>query len=86
MKKSIMFLINGLGVEKSGSYSIDLEECMPNLMRLRETSYFTTAIIPALEKEGAYRDFFLDDTTRSEANYIKSFVNDSKLKTNPTFL
>lgn len=86
MKKSIMFLINGLGVEKAGSYSIDLEECMPNLMRIRETSYFTTAIIPAMEKNGAYQDFFLGDTTRSEATFIKNFVGNSKIKNNPTFL
>ena len=86
MKKCIMFLINGLGIEKSGSYSLDLDECMPNLMRLRETSYYTSAIIPAVEPNGAYQDFFLGDTSRSEAKFIKSFINGDKIKNNPTFL
>ena len=31
MKKSIMFLINGLGIEKPNSYSISIDQTMPNL-------------------------------------------------------
>ena len=70
MKKSVIFLINGLGIEKPGSYSISLEESMPNLVRTKETSFFTTAIISALEKRTAYQQFFLGNTYKQDVNYI----------------
>jgi len=41
MKKSVIFLINGLGIEKAGSYSISIDQCMPNLAKVKETSFFT---------------------------------------------
>ena len=64
-KKSIIFLINGLGIEKPGSYSISLDQDMPNLARTKETSYFTTAITNSLEYRSAYQQFFVGDTYRT---------------------
>lgn len=78
MKKSIIFLINGLGIERPGSYSISIDEAMPNLSRAKETSYFTTAIISSLEYKEAYESFFLGDTSKQELEYLKEYlVNDS---------
>ena len=83
--KSVIFLINGLGVEKAGSYSIALDQCMPNLARTRETSFFTTAVIDSLEYRSAYQSFFLGNTSKAELNYIKEHIINEDLKNNPTY-
>ena len=75
MKKSFIFLLNGLGIEKAGSYSISLDQCMPNLAKTKETSFYTSAIINSLEYRSAYRQFFLGDTYKLELKYIKDNIN-----------
>ncbi len=85
MKKSIIFLINGLGIEKPGSYSISIDQCMPKLSRIKETSYYTSAIINSLEYRSAYEQFYLGDTYQKEINYIKDYIINENLKENPTY-
>ena len=85
MKKSIIFLINGLGIEKPGSYSIAIDQCMPNLSRLKETSYFTTAFTNSLEYKSAYQQFFLGDTYANEIEFIKNNVLGEELVNNQTY-
>ena len=85
MKKSVLFLINGLGIEKPGSYSIAIDQCMPNLSKTKETSYFTTAIISSLEYRSAYEQFFLGDTYRKELEFIKENILGPNLVNNATF-
>ncbi len=83
--KSVIFLINGLGVEKAGSYSISIDQCMPKLARTKETSFFTTAVINSLEYRSAYQQFFLGDTSRIELNYLKEHIINNQLSSNPTY-
>ncbi len=85
MKKSVIFLINGLGIEKAGSYSIALDQIMPNLSKTRETSYFTTAVTSSLEYKTAYQRFFLGDTYKMEIDYIKNHVITDDLKNNAVY-
>ena len=85
MKKSIIFLINGLGIEKPKSYSISIDQSMPNLARAKETSYFTTAFINSLEPTGAYLQFFLGDTHNYELNFLKENIINESLPNNPTY-
>lgn len=85
MKKSIIFLINGLGIEKPGSYSISIDQCMPNLCKLKETSYFTTAFTNSLEYKSAYQQFFLGDTYISEIEYLKEHVLGDDVVNNQTY-
>ena len=85
MKKSVIFLINGLGIEKPGSYSIAIDQCMPRLSRTKETSYFTTAIISSLEYRTAYERFFLGDTYRMELDYIKDHILNANISSNPVY-
>ena len=85
MKKSILFLINGLGIERQGSYSISIDQCMPNLARTKETSFFTTAIINSVEYKTAYESFFLGDTSRREMKYISNNIVNDEIINNPTF-
>ena len=84
-KKSVLFLINGLGIERPGSYSIAIDQCMPNLAKVKETSYFQTAITNSLEYRGAYQQFFLGDTYRMEIEYIKENVINQQVKGNPIY-
>ena len=85
MKKSVLFLINGLGIEKPGSYSIAIDQCMPNLSKTKETSFFTTAIINSLEYRSAYESFFLGDTYRKELEYISENILGPNLVNNPVY-
>ena len=73
MKKSIIFLINGLGIERQGSYSISIDQCMPNLAKIKETSYYTSAIINSFEYRQAYEYFFIGDSYQKEIEYIKKY-------------
>ena len=86
MKKSILFLINGLGIEKRDSYSIAIDQCMPNLAKTKETSYFTTAVIDSVEYRSAYESFFLGDTYKREVDYINENIINDNVVNNPTFL
>lgn len=86
MKKSIIFLINGLGIETAGSYSIDIDQCMPNLGKIKETSYFTTAFTDSLEYKSAYQRFFLGDTYQSEIEYLKNNVLNENIVNNQTYI
>ena len=85
IKKSILFLINGLGIEKPNSYSISIDQCMPKLARIKETSYFTTSIINSLEPRGAYQDFFIGDSFQKEMKYLEDDVFSLKLEENEVF-
>ena len=85
MKKSTIFLINGLGIEKPGSYSISLDQDMPNLCRTKETSFFTTAITNSLEYRSAYQQFFMGDTYKMELDYIKENILNNNLVNNPVY-
>ena len=85
MKKSVIFLINGLGIEKAGSYSISIDQCMPQLSKIKETSYFTTAIINSFEYRTAYEAFFLGDTYKKELDYIKDSILNDQVLGNPVY-
>ena len=85
MKKSFIFLLNGLGIEKAGSYSISLDQCMPNLAKTKETSFYTSAIINSLEYRSAYRQFFLGDTYKLELKYIKDNIINENISKNSVY-
>ena len=85
MKKSILFLINGLGIERQGSYSISIDQCMPNLARTKETSFFTTAVIDSVEYHNAYEKFFLGNTYKRDVKYISENIINENIINNSTF-
>ena len=87
MKKSIIFLINGLGIEKANSYSIAIDQAMPHLFETKKTSFFATAAINSVEYRSAYEQFYLGDTYANELKYIEEKVlNVDYLQQNPTYL
>jgi len=85
LKKSVIFLINGFGIERPGSYSIAIDQCMPQLSRTKETSFFTTAVINSLEKRGAYQQFYMGDTYKRELKFIKENVINEQIGSNAVY-
>ena len=85
MKKSVIFLINGLGIERPNSYSISIDQTMPQLSRIKETSYFTTAVTSSLEYKSAYQSFYLGDTYKYEIEYLNQLIMTNALKNTPIY-
>lgn len=85
MKKSIIFLINGLGIERQESYSISIDQTMPMLSKIKETSYFTTAVTSSLEYKTAYQQFYLGDTYKYEIDYINQYIMNNNIKKTPIY-
>lgn len=57
MKKNILLLINGFGVEQAGSYQIYDSKLMPNLDRLTKERMFSTLASKDLDYKSGYRCF-----------------------------
>ena len=57
MKKSILMLINGFGVEKADSHSVYSASLMPNMDRLTKEKIFVSIPNNYLEYKSAYRNF-----------------------------
>ena len=57
MKKNILLLINGFGIEKADSYSVYSAELMPNMERLTREKIFVSIPNKFLEYKSAYRNF-----------------------------
>lgn len=57
MKKNILLLINGFGIEQPGSYDIYSPELMPNMDRLTKERMFTSMGTTDLDYKSGYRNF-----------------------------
>ena len=57
MKKNILFLINGFGVERNDSYNVYSAELMPNMDKLTKERIFATIPNKYLDYKSAYRNF-----------------------------
>lgn len=57
MKKNVLMLINGFGIEQNGSYNIYSPNLMPSLDKLTKSKIFSTITNNFLEYKAAYRNF-----------------------------
>ena len=57
MKKNILFLINGFGIERNDSYNVYSAELMPNMDKLTKERIFTSIPNKYLDYKSAYRNF-----------------------------
>ena len=57
MKKNILLLINGFGIEQKDSVSIYSEELMPNMDKLTKTYMFESLLSNDLDYKAGYRRF-----------------------------
>ena len=58
MKKNILMLINGFGIERNGSYSIYSNDLMPNFEAIRSTKIFKPIVNILKIKESIYTFLF----------------------------
>ena len=57
MKKNVLLLLNGFGVERAGSYNVYNAELMPNMDRLTKEEIFFSIPCGYLDYKSAYRNF-----------------------------
>ena len=57
MKKNILLLINGFGIEQKDSYDIYSAELMPNIDRLTKEGLFSSLSSTDLDYKSGYRSF-----------------------------
>lgn len=85
MNKTVLFLINGLGIEKKDSYSVYDSKLMPNFDQLMNKEFFTSLMAPATNINDAYKYFSISTLTPLEQPFIKKVLDNEKLNENPKF-
>jgi len=82
MKKSILLLINGFGIEQAGSYSMYSADVMPNLDKLTKEKIFMTIPNSFLDYQSGYRNFSIGINQHLTYNLVENNINGLEYKTN----
>lgn len=85
MKKNILLLINGFGIEQPDSHNIYSKELMPNLDRLTKEQLFTTLKSNDLDYKEGYRTFSIGVQEPLTYTIVENAINDLSYKENPVF-
>jgi len=85
MNKTVLFLMNGLGIERKDSYNIYSSEIMPNLDRLTKEELFTPVNSQASNLEEAYKYFSIGTLAPLARPYINNLLENNTLNQNPKF-
>ncbi len=85
MNKTVLFLINGLGIEHKDSYNIYSNETMPVLDQLTQNSLFTSIETPALNYADGYKLFSTSTLTPLSVPHIDNVLDNNLLLQNPKF-
>lgn len=84
MKKNILLLINGFGIEQTGSYDIYDEKLMPNLDRLTRERLFVSLSSLDLDYKSGYRNFSMGITEPLSYKLIENNIVSLEHKNNQT--
>ena len=79
MKKNILLLINGFGVERADSYNIYSGELMPNMDRLTKERVFASIPNNYLDYVSAYRNFSMGINEPLTYSVIENNINNETL-------
>ena len=82
MKKNILLLINGFGIEKSDSYSVYSPELMPNMDKLTREKIFVSIPNNFLDYKSAYRKFSMGIDYPLTYNLIENNLFDATVGEN----
>ena len=85
MKKTVLFLMNGMGIEQKNSYNIYSSELMPNLDRFIREHFFTSISSSALDYEKAYQLFSIDTLQPLSYPHIENILENNLMTKNPKF-
>ena len=84
--KTVLFLINGLGIENNNSYSIYNNEIMPNLFRLNK-SYLSSVLKSNVNNYiDGYRNISLDINEPYSYTIFNESVSNNSFSENATIL
>lgn len=82
MKRNILLLINGFGIEQPGSYDIYSPELMPNLDKLTKERLFTSLSSLDLDYKSGYRNFSIGISEPLTYSIIENSISAGTYKTN----
>ena len=85
MKRSILLLINGFGVERGDSYSVYSPEVMPNMDRIRNEKLFQSIPNKYLDYKSAYRNFSMGINDPLTYSLIETNINNNEYVNNELF-
>lgn len=85
MNKTVLFLINGLGIEHKDSYSIYSSSVMPTFDSLTKEAFFTPLTSPAHNLEEAYKYFSIGTISPLTAPYINNILENNLFNDNQKF-
>ncbi len=85
MKKNILLLINGFGVEQSDSYDVYTPELMPNLDRLTKERLFTSLYSNDLDYKDGYRSFSIGIKEPLTYSIIENAISKNSFTSNDVY-
>lgn len=74
MKKTVLFLMNGFGIEQIGSYNVYKPELMPNLDKYTQQYMFSSIESPAYNLSEGYRLFSTGSTKPLTYSLINNYL------------
>ena len=75
MKKNILFLINGFGVERNDSYNVYSASLMPNMDKLTKERIFASIPNKYLDYKSAYRNFSMGINNPLTYSLVENDIN-----------
>jgi len=82
MRKTILMLINGFGVERSGSAEVYSAKLMPNFDALIKTNLFGNLVANAGDYNNAYKQFSIPEKAKGYEDEIDYLIFEKKLDQN----
>lgn len=86
MRKTILMLINGFGVERNGSAEVYSAKLMPNFDALIKTNLFGNLVANAGDYNNAYKQFSIPEKAKGYEDEIDYLIFEKKLDQNQVLL
>ena len=83
MKKTVLFLINGFGIEKKDSYSVYDEKALPTLDKMMKECLYTSIATEANNYASGYQLLSTGTINTNNYSYLNHQIEDNKLIENP---
>ena len=85
MKKTVLFLINGFGIEKKDSYSIYDANALPTLDKMMNNNLYTSIESSASDYTTGYQLFSTGTLKTNNYAYLNDLIENNKLIDNESF-
>lgn len=85
MNKTVLFLINGLGIEKADSCNVYNEQLMPNMDQLMNEHLFTSIATDTRDYNSGYQIFSMGNTDPLGYSFLENLIEENKFGESPNF-